>query len=147
MQKARSELEEVEQRLQKMEKERQSAEQKAQTARGRLEKLRMDWQGMQVRRTTLSDQLREDQFDLQTVLNNLPEEASEPAWENDLGRIGAAIERLGAINLAAIEEFETQMERKTYLDAQNETWNRRWVHLKTLLRRLIGNPSAFQDYL
>ncbi|MGI9282169.1 MAG: chromosome segregation protein SMC [Endozoicomonas sp.] len=119
MQKARSELEEVEQRMQQMEKSRQSAEQKAQTARSRLEKLRMDWQGMQVRRTTLADQLLEDQFDLDTVLANMPEEASEHAWEQELERLQARIERLGAINLAAIEEYETQSERKTYLDAQN----------------------------
>ena len=136
MQKARSELEEVEQRMQQMEKSRQSAEQKAQTARSRLEKLRMDWQGMQVRRTTLADQLLEDQFDLDTVLANMPEEASEHAWEQELERLQARIERLGAINLAAIEEYETQSERKTYLDAQNADLESALETLENAIRKI-----------
>ncbi|WP_257280541.1 MULTISPECIES: chromosome segregation protein SMC [unclassified Endozoicomonas] len=136
MQKARSELEDVEQRLQQMEKSRQSAEQKAQTARSRLEKLRMDWQGMQVRRTTLSDQLREDQFDLDTVLANMPEDASEKVWEQELERLQARIERLGAINLAAIEEYETQSERKTYLDAQNDDLESALETLENAIRKI-----------
>ena len=103
MQQARMALEAVEQRIRSGEKVRLSAEQQAQKVREQLEKLRMDWQGMQVRRTTLAEQLREDQFDLTTVLENLPDDASESAWEQDLERIGARIERLGAINLAAIE--------------------------------------------
>ncbi|WP_422413039.1 MULTISPECIES: chromosome segregation protein SMC [unclassified Endozoicomonas] len=136
MQKARSELEDVEQRLQQMERSRQSAEQKAQTARSRLEKLRMDWQGMQVRRTTLSDQLREDQFDLDTVLANMPEEATEKTWEQELERLQARIERLGAINLAAIEEYETQSERKTYLDAQNQDLESALETLENAIRKI-----------
>ena len=136
MQTARSELEKVEQRLQQYEKERQAAEQKAQTARSRLEKLRMDWQGMQVRRTTLAEQLKEDQFDLQTVLANMPEEASEQSWEYELERLQARIERLGAINLAAIEEYETQSERKNYLDAQNEDLESALETLENAIRKI-----------
>ncbi|KEQ17337.1 chromosome segregation protein SMC [Endozoicomonas numazuensis] len=136
MQKARSELEEVEQRMQQLEKSRQSAEQKAQTARSRLEKLRMDWQGMQVRRTTLADQLREDQFDLDTVLGNMPEEAAEKVWEQELERLQARIDRLGAINLAAIEEYETQSERKTYLDAQNADLESALETLENAIRKI-----------
>lgn len=136
MQKARSDLEEVEQRLQQLEKVRQSAEQKAQTTRSRLEKLRMDWQGMQVRRTTLAEQLKEDQFDLETVLENLPEEASESAWEQELERLQARIERLGAINLAAIEEYETQSERKNYLDAQNDDLESALTTLENAIRKI-----------
>ncbi|OED50886.1 chromosome segregation protein SMC, partial [Endozoicomonas sp. (ex Bugula neritina AB1)] len=136
MQEARSQLEMVEQRLQQYEKERQAAEQKAQTVRSRLEKLRMDWQGMQVRRTTLAEQLKEDQFDLQTVLDNIPEEASEQSWEYELERLQARIERLGAINLAAIEEYETQSERKSYLDAQNQDLESALETLENAIRKI-----------
>ena len=136
MQEARSQLEKVEQRLQQYEKERQAAEQKAQTARSRLEKLRMDWQGMQVRRTTLAEQLKENQFDLKTVLANMPEEASEQSWEYELERLQARIERLGAINLAAIEEYETQSERKNYLDAQNEDLESALETLENAIRKI-----------
>ena len=136
MQAARIALEEVEQRIREGEKIRHSAEQKAQKVRGQLEKLKMDWQGMQVRRTTLAEQLREDHFDLETVLENLPEGASEDLWEQELQRLHARIERLGAINLAAIEEFETQSERKRYLDAQNDDLESALETLENAIRKI-----------
>lgn len=136
MQQARIALEDVEQRIRSGEKVRHSAEQQAQKIREQLEKLRMDWQGMQVRRTTLAEQLKEDQFDLQTVLDNLPDDASEQAWEEELERIAARIERLGAINLAAIEEYETQSERKQYLDAQNDDLESALNTLENAIRKI-----------
>lgn len=41
-------------------------------------------------------------------------------WEKKLAQLTARIERLGAINLAAIDEFTKQSERKTYLDVQHQ---------------------------
>lgn len=136
MQQARIALEDVEQRIRSGEKVRHAAEQQAQKVREQLEKLRMDWQGMQVRRTTLAEQLKEDQFDLETVLENLPDDASEQAWEQDLEKIAARIERLGAINLAAIEEYETQSERKRYLDAQNDDLESALNTLENAIRKI-----------
>ncbi len=136
MQQARIALEEVEQRIRDNEKTRQAAEHKAERFRGQLEKLRMDWQAMEVRRTSLADQLREDQFDLETVLENLPAEASDSTWEQELERLQARIERLGAINLAAIEEYETQSERKRYLDAQNEDLESALNTLENAIRKI-----------
>ena len=136
MQSARAALEEVEHRIREGEKIRHGAEQKALKIRGQLEKLKMDWQGMQVRRTTLAEQLREDQFDLETVLQNLPEGANEEQWEQDLERLNARIDRLGAINLAAIEEYETQSERKRYLDAQNDDLESALNTLENAIRKI-----------
>jgi chromosome segregation protein len=53
------------------------------------------------------------------VLESLPPEAEEAAWQAQLERIAAHIQRLGPINLAAIDEHRVQSERKNYLDAQN----------------------------
>ena len=136
MQAARSALETVEQRIRAGEKVRHSAEQQGQKIRSQLEKLRMDWQGMQVRRATLADQLKEDQFDLATVLDNLPNDATEADWEQELAKIAARIERLGAINLAAIEEYQTQSERKRYLDAQNEDLESALNTLENAIRKI-----------
>ncbi|MDB2384729.1 chromosome segregation protein SMC, partial [Endozoicomonas sp.] len=136
MQSARIALEDVDQRIREAEKIRQSAEQRAERFRGQLEKLRMDWQAMDVRRTTLEDQLRKDEFDLPAVLENLPEDAAEGAWEQELERLQARIERLGAINLAAIEEYDTQSERKRYLDAQNEDLESALNTLENAIRKI-----------
>ena len=76
-------------------------------------------QGLQVQRRALEEQLLEAQYDVETVLNNLPDDAREKAWLENLESIGRRVARLGPINLAAIDEYKSQSERKTYLDAQN----------------------------
>lgn len=76
-------------------------------------------QASMTRRSTLQEQLAEQQFDLATVVENLPEEANEADWEASLERTATKIQRLGPINLAAIEEYQTQGERKRYLDEQD----------------------------
>ena len=49
----------------------------------------------------------------------MPEDAEEKVWAEELEKIGNRIQRLGAINLAAIEEYQVQGERKNYLDEQH----------------------------
>ncbi|MCG8316198.1 MAG: chromosome segregation protein SMC [Pseudomonadales bacterium] len=117
---SRKQLETCEHELRGYEKHRAEAEQAAQGVRSDLEKNRMQWQGLQVQRNNLLDKLKEDEFDLEVVLENLPEDANESGWQAELERLAARISRLGAINLAAIEEFKSQSERKTYLDSQHE---------------------------
>jgi chromosome segregation protein len=48
----------------------------------------------------------------------LPETANLTEWEESLEGIDKRIQRLGAINLAAIDEYAEQSERKEYLDKQ-----------------------------
>jgi chromosome segregation protein len=54
------------------------------------------------------------------LLAELPETAEEQEWQARLEAVAGRIQRLGAINLAAIEEFEQLSERKNYLDTQND---------------------------
>jgi chromosome segregation protein len=54
------------------------------------------------------------------LLEQLPEDAAEQPMEEELERIANRISRLGPINLAAIDEYKTESERKNYLDAQND---------------------------
>jgi chromosome segregation protein len=85
-----------------------------------LEKLRTERQGLQVRSTTYQEQIAELDFKIEDVVPTIPEEAVVDVWQEKLERLTSRIERLGLINLAAIEEFETLQERKNYLDAQNQ---------------------------
>ena len=116
---ARKAVETVEQQLRQAEQARGQADQQVQTVRSQLEQERLAAQTLQVQRNTLAEQLREDNFDLLTLLELLPEDADEAAMEEELARIGSRITRLGPINLAAIEEYKTESERKNYLDAQD----------------------------
>ena len=133
---ARLALEDADRELRDAEKRRTQAEQQSQLLRGQLEQQRMDWQSLTVRRKALQDQLLEDNYDLHAVLGTLPAEASEKSWEEELERLAARIQRLGPINLAAIDEYQQQSERKRYLDAQNADLVEALETLENVIRKI-----------
>jgi len=133
---SRQQLEAVDVALREHESQRSQAEKEAGVVRERLEKLRMDWQARQVRKNTLEEQLLEQGQDLQALCASLPEQAAESRWEEDLTRLEASIQRLGAINLAAIEEYEQQSERKRYLDSQDGDLREALATLQSAIARI-----------
>ncbi|WP_443190800.1 chromosome segregation protein SMC [Pseudomonas indica] len=133
---ARLALEDADRELRDAEKRRTQAEQQSQLLRSQLEQQRMEWQALTVRRKALQDQLHEDGYDLHGVLATLPGEASEKAWEEELERLAARIQRLGPINLAAIDEYQQQSERKRYLDAQNDDLVEALETLENVIRKI-----------
>lgn len=102
----------------------------------------MEWQALTVRRKALQDQLLEDGYDLNGVLATLTAQASEREAEEELERINARIQRLGAINLAAIDEYTQQSERKRYLDAQDADLVEALETPKTSSARSIRKPAT-----
>lgn len=66
----------------------------------------------------------------------MPEDADEKIWAEELEKIGSRIQRLGAINLAAIEEYQVQSERKTYLDEQHNDLMEALETLDTAIRKI-----------
>jgi chromosome segregation protein len=66
------------------------------------------------------EQLNEMHQNLSSVQASMPEQAKEALWQAHIVNLGKDIGRLGAINLAAINEYQIQFERKTYLDQQDE---------------------------
>ncbi|MGX5219167.1 chromosome segregation protein SMC [Pseudomonas segetis] len=133
---ARLTLEDADRQLRDAEKRRTQAEQQSQLLRGQLEQQRMEWQSLTVRRKALQDQLLEDNYDLHGVLATLPSESSEKSWEEELERMAARIQRLGPINLAAIDEYQQQSERKRYLDAQDADLVEALDTLENVIRKI-----------
>ena len=133
---AKQKLDAAEHDMRQGERKRMEAEQKSQGVRTTLEKARLDSQTMDVRRSTLDEQLQEEQFDLETVLGNMPEDANEKEWEQELTHVASRISRLGAINLAAIDEYEAQSERKKYLDSQNMDLEQALETLDNAIRKI-----------
>ncbi|MGJ0483480.1 MAG: chromosome segregation protein SMC [Methylomicrobium sp.] len=84
-----------------------------------LDKIRYELQESRVRQQTVNEQLNEIEADANDVLKQLPEEAKESAWKQKVDELAGQIDRLGAINLTAIEEFKTQTERMSFLSAQH----------------------------
>ncbi|WP_296182744.1 chromosome segregation protein SMC [Pseudomonas sp. UBA1879] len=133
---AKNALEDADRELREAEKRRTQAEQQSQLLRGQLEQQRLEWQSLTVRRKALQEQLHEDGYDLNGVLATLTPEASEQAAEDELSRIDGRIQRLGAINLAAIDEYQQQSERKRYLDAQDADLVEALDTLENVIRKI-----------
>lgn len=146
MRQARLQMDDADRELRDAEKRRTQAEQQAQLLRGQLEQMRLENQGLDVRRKTLQEQLLADGYDLQGVLATLEEDASEQGTEQALEQIESRIQRLGAINLAAIEEYEQQSERKRYLDAQDADLVEALDTLENVIRKIDKETrNRFKD--
>lgn len=90
-----------------------------QKIKDQLERIKLDLSANEVRRQTVEEQFEEIGSDPEHAVGNLPAEASEKAWQNQLQEIAAEIARLGAVNLTAMEEYLVQEERMKFLDEQN----------------------------
>ena len=115
---ARVDLETLESDIRALEAQRGSASDGVAKVREGLENERVQRQGMAVQESNLLEQLGATGHELAAVQQDMPEGAAEAAWVEEIERMSRRIQRLGAINLAAIEEFDTESERKNYLDAQ-----------------------------
>lgn len=147
LQEVRRELEGIDHEVRNLDGQRQQFEGQAQEVRAALDGKRMQWQELKVRRSTVQEQLAEQQFDLQTVLANLPEDATEEAWNQELEAIAGRISRLGQINLAAIDEYKTQAERKEYLDSQNADLEDALNTLENAIRKIDRETrTRFKEY-
>ncbi|EON92401.1 chromosome segregation protein SMC [Marinobacter lipolyticus SM19] len=133
---ARDALEEIDREVREKEQGRSRTEHEVQDIRARLEKLKMESQALEIRSGNHIEQLTELDVKLQEVLEQLPEDATEQEWADELEKIGNRIQRLGAINLAAIEEYQVQSERKTYLDSQHEDLMEALETLDNAIRRI-----------
>ncbi|MDP2128916.1 MAG: chromosome segregation protein SMC [Pseudohongiella sp.] len=136
MNKAKAAADANEHQLRALEQQRMGFERKAAGVREQLMESRLKTEGDLVKREALSDQLREARYDLETVLSTLPPELTAQSCEDELELIGQRVARLGAINLAAIDEYAQQSERKTYLDAQNEDLDKALATLENAIRKI-----------
>lgn len=64
--------------------------------------------------------LSELNVELSTVISELDAEATTEELEDNLKHVTESVSKLGAVNLAAIEEYEKELQRKEYLDRQND---------------------------
>ena len=115
---ARRALEDADIELRSLDEKRLGAEQLVSTAREAMEAARLAAQETRVRRETIAEQFAQTQFVLAEVQQNLTADASVENWEQSLTQVRADIEKLGQVNLAAIDELKEHTERKEYLDRQ-----------------------------
>ncbi len=133
---ARNALEQTNNQMREAEQRRHQLEQAAQEARATLTQAGMRRQEVVVRCQTVEEQLREAGHARDALLGNLPDEANVADWEEQARKLENRIQRLGAINLAAIEEFKEQSERLDYLDAQYADVTESLETLESAIRKI-----------
>ncbi|MCZ6809327.1 MAG: AAA family ATPase, partial [Proteobacteria bacterium] len=133
---ARRQVEEIEQELRELDRGRMQVDQSVDGVRGQVDEARMAFQEIRVRHEGFADQLTQTEFDLDPLLENLAEDAEIDTWEEKLEKVRRRIERLGPINLAAIDEFKEQSERKEYLDSQLKDLNDALDTLQSAIRKI-----------
>ena len=115
MHSAKAKLDEVEHGLRELEKRRNEAQQNTQGIKDELSAKRLSIEGASVKRESLSQEIAQASYNLEDVLAALPEDLNAQTCEEELEKLNNRIQRLGAINLAAIDEYTSQSERKIYL--------------------------------
>jgi chromosome segregation protein len=115
---ARRQVEEVDNELRELDQGRMQVEQAVDAARSEVNEAEMGLREVRVRREGVAEQLAQTAFELDALLEGLDDTASIELWEEKLEKVRRRIDRLGPINLAAIDEFKEQSERKEYLDSQ-----------------------------
>ena len=133
---ARRALETVEHELRNSEQARNRAEQEVQAVRAHLEQERLAAQMFEVQRAGIVEQLQEEDLNLEIILAEMPEGTEVKPLEEELESLAGKITRLGPINLAAIDEYKTESERKNYLDAQNADLMEALETLENAIKRI-----------
>ena len=117
---SRKAIEECNESIHKIERDKIEKEQLAISLREALENFRLEKQASTIEGDNLVGQIKDLDGDLNSLLNELDESKSSEDLASDLESIENKISRLGAINLAAMEEFEQEEKRKELLDSQHQ---------------------------
>jgi chromosome segregation protein len=133
---ARSALEDAESELRLLDEKRAAAEQRVFDARTAMEEARLAASETRVRRESIAEQFAATHLVLADIQHNLKPDANVPAWEDSLAEVRLDVEKLGQVNLAAIDELKEQSERKDYLDRQHTDLSDALATLEQAMRRI-----------
>ena len=143
---ARRSLEDADAQLRALDERRQGAEIRVNAARDAMEQARLAAQETRVRRESIAEQFAATQFDLAEVQASLPEGAEVGAWESQLVEVRTDIDKLGQVNLAAIDELKENTERKDYLDRQHADLTSALETLEQAMRKIDKETrTRFED--
>ena len=143
---ARTLVEQVETELREFDQTRMCVDQSVDEARSLVNDAEIGLREVRVRREGFAEQIAQTDFEYDSLIDEMDESASVELWEEKLEKNRRRIDRLGPINLAAIDEFKEQSERKEYLDSQLEDLNDALATLEGAIRKIDKETrSRFRD--
>jgi chromosome segregation protein len=143
---ARERMEALDQSVRDAEQQRQALEQGVASVQQDLDARRLERQERVVRRRTLEEQLAERGGVMAETVARLDADTTSAGHESALAQVKGRIERLGNINLAAIDEFREQSERMRYLDEQHADISESLETLEAAIRKIDRETrTRFQE--
>ena len=143
---ARDALQNIDNTVRELEQKRHLAEQEVETFRTLIEGLKLEWQEVSVRQQTLQEQFEETEFEADELNKEMDDSISLQSHQRELEDIQRKVARLGAINLAAIDEYKVQSERKVFLDEQDADLVAALETLETAIAKIDRDTrSLFKD--
>ncbi len=139
---AKAKVDDNEHSIRSLEQQRNQKLEQLNTVRESLMQMRLKNEGASVKREGILEQLQAAKFDLEVVLAELPDGMEQQECEQKLEKLGNRIQRLGPINLAAIDEYKQGSERKVYLDKQNEDLEKALNTLQNAIRKIDKETRA-----
>jgi chromosome segregation protein len=125
-----------------IEQKKNLSETEIQQERSALEQKKISAQDFETRSQTISEQIIEYGFNLTDLLLLIPDALTLDDLDQALEKISNRIQRLGPINLAAIDEFNTEIKRKQYLDKQNDDLEEALSTLEGAIRKIDKETRA-----
>jgi len=120
---ARIELDALSAQLRQFDEQRLAAERSLQPLRDRITELQLKEQAARLAQEQFAEQLAAAEVDEAALVGKLNGDMKPSYLQGEVTRINNAINALGPVNMAALEELAAARERKTFLDAQSADLN------------------------
>ncbi len=124
------------QRINSIEQKQRQVVESTSRLKEQLNQLHLEGESCRLKAEASLEHLHELGQNVKQVKEQMPDNARESQWQAQLIRLAKDIQVLGAINLAAIDEFETQLTRKNYLDQQDEDLNLAITTLESAIEKI-----------
>ena len=143
---SRKSVEEAEFKFREFDQKRLQIDQSLEASRSKVNEVELAAQELRVRQEGFINQIKHTDYEYDLLLDEMKSEISIDLCKENLERLRKRIERLGPINLAAIDEFKEKSERKEYLDAQLADLNEALSTLEGAIRKIDRETrSKFKD--
>jgi len=129
-------LEQANETLREQEQRRAEQEKNVNTVRESADGMRMAVRELEIRREGIAERFAATGLVLEEIQQALPEEYTQEGWQARLEKIQRSLDRIGTVNLLAIEEFEEQSERSKYLEEQHADLSAALETLEKAIRKI-----------
>lgn len=139
---ARQALQRAQEAMREQERVKGGMEKEVEAKRQQLEQTRLALQALEVRAEELKRQLQRDGFEPEELVATLEESETEEPLRDRLESTVRKLQRLGPINLAAIEECKQIAERKSYIDQQHDDLDQALETLTQAIKKIDKETRA-----